>query len=268
MITTIDDIFNQCTKTDAASSVSEEVQETHSSEFLANVLLCADDQQYLDFTASNKHKHECVFDIGYAMIKDDTDTLGMLPDVREFINNFSQFCEMRLKSPVAVFTRPYQSSAIKPLQTFVYISTFIDTKHSIGKFLNILSDIRSMQQQVLRNGKCQLEENTSPKLTGHSMNITLGALLTPDGTKSTSNGRSLALDASDQFINHIYEMRYANDNFLRERSLKTADFNYTIDIVSEDLQKSGIFGDDKKPIEREVRQWFHKARLWKLEYRR
>ena len=264
----IDELFNQCVKTDAAGTLSDEFQDTHSTEFVSNVILCKDDQEYLDFTAKFKHEHECVFDIGYSMIKNDKDSLGILADVREFINSFAQFCRMRLKAPISVYIRPYEGTD-KKVDTFVYITTFIDTKRNISKMLTILSDIRSMQQHILRpeNTKC-LDMNTSPILNGHSMSIKLCEQMTPKGTKPYNTGRSIALDSANRFIDNVYEIRYANDDYLRERSLKTGDFNYTIDMVSDELKESGIFGIYKKPIEREVRQWFRKARLWKLEYRR
>lgn len=59
----IDELFNQCVKTDAAGTLSDEFQDTHSTEFVSNVILCKDEQEYLDFTAKFKHEHECVFDV-------------------------------------------------------------------------------------------------------------------------------------------------------------------------------------------------------------
>ena len=264
---TIDDIFNQCRPKDGSEIVAQNTQDVHTTEFPANVILCADDEEYLQFTAKNKSKHETVFDLGYAMIQNSEDSLKILPDVRDFINNFAQFCEMRLKCPLAAFIKPYENNTSK--ETFVYLSTFIDCKGSISKLLTILSDIRSMQQHLLREENTKSPDLTkSPLLNGHSMTITLSTILTPEGTKPFADGRPLSLDSGDRFIDRVYEMRYAKDDYLRERSLKTADFNYVIDMVSDDLTKSGIFGSDKKIIRRDVYKWFQKARLWKLEYRR
>ena len=110
---TIDDIFNQCKPTDGSEIVAQNIRDVHTTEFPANVILCTDDEEYLQFTARNKSKHETVFDIGYAMIQNPEDSLKILPDVRYFINNFAQFCEMRLKCPLAVLLSESRSQTLE-----------------------------------------------------------------------------------------------------------------------------------------------------------
>lgn len=269
---TIDEIFTQTAASDASRSIAKESQERETTEFPVNVVLAESDQKYLDFTAKQKDDHEIVFDVSYAMMKQDNDSRGMLGDVREFISAFSQFCELRLKSRLCIRIRPYTNSTGE--QVFVYMTTFIDCNRSISKLFNILADVRSMQQRILRkeNTESWPKYNTAfsfpAKLTGHSMSIQTASLLNKDGSTSVTMGKTLSLDGGDRFIDHVYEMKYGDDDYLREKSLKSANFNYTIDMIADDLKQSGIFGEDKNPIERDVREWMHKARLWKLEFRR
>ena len=274
MVFEIDDIFTQTKAAEATRTVARETAEHCDSEFQANVIMAAGNQEYLDFTASQKDCHEIVFDISYAMQKQPEDPLGLLPDVRDFIEAFSQYCEMRLHCPVCVFIRPSTIERNKDNEIFVYMSTFIDCRRSVAKLLENLADVRSMQQRVLRKENTETWPSQSmpfhpqPRLSGHSMSIQNASLLNTDGTTSVTNGKTVYIDGTDRFIDHVYEMKYADDNYLREESLRTAEFNYVVTMLAEDLRSSGIFGTDIKPVERAVRQWMHKARLWKLEYRR
>ena len=268
---TIDDLFSKSVSSNAVTTLSKK---TDDSLFPSNVIVCDDMQQYIDFTNKHKNEYEIVFDIGYAVSRKNVEeSEEVLSDVREFVVNFAQFCELRLKCPIAYFSMPFKPAAAGTEMSSIYISTFMNVHFSIHKLLDILADVRSLQQRLLRQAKHVMtfdivsSRGPTAPLSGHSMTIQKTKKLDDYRTAEWISGRPLNLDAESNFVQRVYEQKYASDEFLKDRSLRTNDFRWTIESITDDLKMSEIFGNDEKMIYREVEKWMCKARLWKLEYR-